>query len=731
MCLYLQSLTQINRFVVVGRPLRHRMAWADYQQILSAMRKSEASSRRVSFNTDTTVRVYAQWHGTPSPARVSPPNRAIFPSEEDYNAMSPLQKRLIETANRRSSVISTPPRRSMSRRPSLGDHTRSPTKNSVPKSGPQPTFVEDEDVDMDIDDDAQTQLPAEPSQSSDMSIVTNAPSGLQSQRPSMGRVDDDDADMSIVDDSMEIRNMMWAPRDSQITPHFPRLSTRSGLSDMSVAVTEHPTILSSPAEAEGHRVGHDFVVPLGHRVPRTDTDGNVLSPTQAEKDKIAALAALAALGGENDSDGENEDEDSAPVVPLQTKSGISVENVSQHAQSPIRSLPPEETTTSTMSLSDTTGELAQRAGVEATVNITAFRQSLLRPPPFSPVRPATIARPSGIPVPKSPARTSKEFPKHPVPDPATPSTASSRPGSTTKKLQMTESVTASPAPPPPYPRKRSLPVPPLASTPNKRRAISVDPSPSKARNAVIINAFSKSSFRPTSKSVQSKSTISQPIAIKRNPFLDEPEADSATRQLEPSSASVAVPAPHVHASTKDAPDASPHEISNPPYSTTTEKLPMGPRAGHRAQTNVTQTTLDLPVTRAVQSTPPAPQITISSAPVSRPSTTPFSNAPSRKGRRLSAAFRARRSSVIPGKLQQPLAVPDPATEAEEANASPIVVSQENPPGTTEVEPSPAQIAEDGVAKSIADELHLSDTQSTLATSSQDIGSSVSVQSVDK
>ena len=686
------------------------------------MRKSEAGSRRVSFAADAAVRVYSQWHGTPSPARASPPNRAIFPSEEDYNAMSPLQKKLIENSNRRSGATSTPPRRSMSLRPSLDGHSRSPSANPVPKPGPQSTSVEDEDVDMDIDDEAQ--FLEEPSQSSDMSVVTSAPSGLQSQRPSISGLEgEDDADMSIVDDSMEIRNVMSAPRKSHIIPQTPRLSTQS---DMSVAATEYDTqqhsiaqdditdhSLAPPlAEQEENRVGHEFVVPLGHRVPRTDTEGNVLSPTQAEKDKAAALAALAAFGGENDDDeDEGEGEDHAPVVPVRGRSEMSVEDANRHTQNPSRDLAPEDTTSSTMSLGDTTGALAP---AEATVNITTFRQSLLHPPPPSPVRPAATVRPSAIPVPKSPARASKDAGMLSIFTPATPSGPQSLPKSggaitrpspgppiTKSPAKAKPSFTAAFAPPSVSPRKRALSVPSPASIPNKRRAISAEPSsPSKARSAVITNAFSKTSFRPTSKAAQPK-PMSQPVAVKRNPFLDQPDslnASSRPSELPSISESSSTSSAHTSTNKENVLGDSLPDSSRPPRSSTADILPTHSQAGERVDPGAIRTASNLPPTRPAAPTTQNPI----ARQTSRPSITPFSNAPLRKGSRLSAAFRTRRSSVAPGNPRRSSIVPDPAVQMDELNVPSIVVSQEQPPETTEVQlqlqPHSSPIDDQGVSQ---------------------------------
>lgn len=706
----------------------------DYQQILSdapsalrAMRKSEASSRRVSFAADANVRVYSPWHGTPSPARVSPPNRAIFPSEGDYNAMSPQQKKIIGNANRRSSVISTPPRRSMSRRPSLDSHGRSPSSNLVPKPRPQSTSAEDEDVDMDIDDEDQIQFHDDLSQPSDMSIVTNARNDLQGQRPSLnGYEDDGDADMSIVDDSMEIRSTVTAPRQSHITRT--RLSTQSRSSDMSVAATEYGSRRSSALPealtgviappslpvGEEQRVGHDFVVPLGHRVPRTDTEGNVLSPTQAEKDKAAALAALAALGGEND-DEEDEDEGRAPVAPVRAGSEMSVEDVNRHARIAPQDLPPDEMTSSTTSLDDATG-LAQRTGADATVNITALRHSMLRQPPPSPVQPVNAVRSSAVPVPKSPARAPKDTARPTMFAPATPIGPSStktgsiitrpspRPQVTKSPVKTKPSFTAAFAPPSVSPRKRSLSVPSPAPPSNKRRAISVEPSPSKTRDKVISNAFSRSSFRPISKSAQSRPTASQSAMIKRNPFLDpQDSATSVFRPSELSSTLTAASAPPTPPTNKEnVPDDSLHESSKSSPSSAADKLPIHSQAlRERTQPNRTGAASNVPGAKQSQPAAPAAHPFTSAPP--RPSITPFSSAPSRASRRLSAAFRARRNSAIPVEPQQSSLIPDPAIRTEEPHIPSIIVSQECPSEIADLQrqsqaPSP-QIADEEALQS--------------------------------
>ncbi|KAF8320330.1 hypothetical protein DL93DRAFT_2073886 [Clavulina sp. PMI_390] len=571
----------------------------DYQQALSdapsELRNARPSlGRRVSFNSNTTVRIFQQGSPSPDPDEDDSPPRASFPSEEE---LSPLQRKLINNSVKHASAAQTSPSRSEARVASPVRPIPSRLRSPAPQISIPPPRDEDDD-DMDIADESEYINP--PAQE----VITTAapppsqplPSQAPFTLPSANLPGDDEVDMSI-DDSMEMAARRDLGSRVSVAPLTSRLSVRPRDSDMSlaedfapsrrpsvfVADTSAMSLQEDDSEPPDEPASQDFMVPLGTRVPRTDINGQFLSPSQKEKDKAAAIAEFAAVAGlDHVNQDDSDDDDDVPVVPIRSGSAFSVEDAERRNRAASEDVPldhDDEFTSSTMSI-DTT----RAFNPDATVNITQLRKSMGKlsspsaspPPPPAPALPpappspsatplarvpSSPVRPSAIPIPKSPARalagaaklnifttsppqSTQPLPavepsdSHPPKSQPQPSTSISRPRSPAKPPSKSPAPPKSPAPqakpkptftaafapPSVSPRKRSLSTTSPAPSPAKRRALSVEPprSPEKTRAALTLG---KGSFRPTPSgrkpNVKPTSTGSASTATSRGPFLTD------------------------------------------------------------------------------------------------------------------------------------------------------------------------------------------------------------------
>ncbi|KAF9514391.1 hypothetical protein BS47DRAFT_880012 [Hydnum rufescens UP504] len=342
------------------------------------------------------------------------------------------------------------------------------------------------------------------------------------------------------------------------------------ISDMSIAATAYPgsgreSLATNAGEADAFTgpsspqvvsydeppASHEFVVPVGRHIPRTDSDGNVLSPTPAEKAKAAALESLGKFsrdsGGNADPENGDDDDEEGPVVPIRIGNDMSIEDASRRIRAASEGLDFDDGGDQTMSTvsSDSTGDITGKHLAEATINFTAMRKSLppTLPPTIDIAEAPAPSLPESVPFPSIPPSKASKGPSPPplaVFTPATPTRSTSVPPRSPAKPP---SFTAAFAPSVVTPRKRALSAPSPSPSPAKKRAAS--PSSSKPAKAVPINIFqtsptklpplvvspSKSSFlRPTS---PAPAKVSKPAATPAMPEVRNPFVEPATSQPAP------------------------------------------------------------------------------------------------------------------------------------------------------------------------------------------------------
>ena len=502
---------------------------SDATSALRGGRQSEGG-RRVSFAANAQVRLFDKLQASPSPAKRSTPNRASFGSDEDPN-ISPLKRRGMPLPRRRSSLLS--------------QNTIESNKNLEKPLTPL-VFLPDEDdnSDMDIADeseggDAEPMSPR--THNSDMSLAgdgvtkllephpSNVADGVGSTSP--GRLEapriSTGSDMSI------------APASREVSPETRRLLTDADQSDMSIALTtadvpsHRQSMVSDMDVTNMNGLGspvmelpaHEFVVPLGRSIPRTDRDGNVVSPTPAEKAKAAALASLQQLSAANgDKPGEGEeDEEGAedPVVPIRESSEMSIEDAARRLRAASQDLQINEDDQTGTTSSDDMSLVTK----DATVNITTMRRPSTLPEPqrgaIPPAnQPATANRLSVIPMPSAKIPAPPRIPSKDV--------------SSTSPVKSRPIFTAAFAPPSVSPRKRALSAPSPSPSPAKRRALTPPKgSPLKRGRAQSANPFqlSPSKTREATNTRIPKKSLAFTASLTRNPFLEEvppPNSSSIT-----------------------------------------------------------------------------------------------------------------------------------------------------------------------------------------------------------
>ncbi|KAF8342836.1 Spc7 kinetochore protein-domain-containing protein [Cantharellus anzutake] len=642
---------------------------SDAPSTLRSSRQSEGG-RRVSFAANAQVRLFDKLQGSPSPAKISTPNRASFRSDGDPN-ISPLKRRGMSLPRRRSSLLSqgTP------------DHnldTEEGSTSAVSRLSVQP---DDENSDMDIDEDGEhgdggrfspkVHGPAFPN----MPVVGDevpAPLSL----PAVGPLLIEPASPGGGINSPRVSNtsdMSIAIMPSDLSPETQKILLDADHSDMSIALTAKggpsrresivsdmdvtnmdglvPTVEEHPA--------HEFVVPLGRSIPRTDRDGNVVSPTPAEKAKAAALASLQQLSAASgDSPSEDGDEDEGPVVPIRATSDMSIEDATRRlrAASQDFELSADDQTGSTSSndMSLVTGE--------PTVNITTMpRSSSLhgQTKDDAPDNPA-VDKPSMIPVPSA---------KFPTP-------SSSKIISTISPVKPRSAFRAAFTPPFISPRKRALSAPSPSPSPAKRRGL-IPPvgAPPKRERAQSVNPFQSSPLKVsqfTRNRAPLKKGLSFTASLSRNPFLEEAphtisgNSSSATttsvvdqnnvHQTVPGSLQQSdLPTPGNIAHRADSPKhtSSTSKLQSPvsPYTTTEEAMTrigdeqLSQSVKDHSGASLVEQTNNTPVDKPIK--PSAPPIGV------RKSFTPFP--PINRSRRLSTVLKGRLSNVIEAPLPEPTA----------------------------------------------------------------------------